>query len=280
MAQFKLLSLCWTVSLVRVQFLLTLSHVLSLWLLDSAVRERFPKLLKLVGNPQCSSVGVTLLACEHTIVVTIRSECVVTFALWLNSILDVVFICLLFKQQDGHVLPPPIGFDLEVAPATLPPSKVWSIFILSSLRCLYLAFILNLFYFKHRLATSALKKSRTSSFASCNSTYSLIFIQHTSSKTKTFRSISSRICLTVQVLQHIWLRRQTAPARRLPWRGSFLPQHSLHPAKRFKVQYTFSLFCHLANHYWLVLNGTIWSFFHMVSIHLPSFSIFLSAEVV
>lgn len=97
-------------------------------MLDSAVRERFPKLLKLVGNPQCSSVGVTLLACEHTIVVTIRSECVVTFALWLNCILDALFICLLFKQQDGHVLPPPIGFDLEVAPATLPPCKVWSNF--------------------------------------------------------------------------------------------------------------------------------------------------------
>ncbi len=241
MAQFKLLSLCWTVSLVRVQFLLTLSLLFCLcdcWTVPFG------------NDPQAAQTGrkstvficwCNIISLRTYIVVTIRSECVVTFALWLNSILDVVFICLLFKQQDGHVLPPPIGFDLEVAPATLPPSKVWSIFILSSLRCLYLAFILNLFYFKHRLATSALKKSRTSSFASCNSTYSLIFIQHTSSKTKTFRSISSRICLTVQVLQHIWLRRQTAPARRLPWRGSFLPQHSLHPAKRFKVQYTFSL---------------------------------------
>uniref|UniRef100_A0A8C1AB20 Nuclear RNA export factor 1b n=3 Tax=Cyprinus carpio TaxID=7962 RepID=A0A8C1AB20_CYPCA len=33
-----------------------------------------------------------------------------------------------YVRLDGHVLPPPIGFDLEVAPATLPPCKVWSIF--------------------------------------------------------------------------------------------------------------------------------------------------------
>uniref|UniRef100_A0A673J1P5 Nuclear RNA export factor 1-like n=1 Tax=Sinocyclocheilus rhinocerous TaxID=307959 RepID=A0A673J1P5_9TELE len=32
-----------------------------------------------------------------------------------------------YVRLDGHVLPPPIGFDLEVAPATLPPCKVWSI---------------------------------------------------------------------------------------------------------------------------------------------------------
>uniref|UniRef100_A0A8C2J0F1 Nuclear RNA export factor 1-like n=1 Tax=Cyprinus carpio TaxID=7962 RepID=A0A8C2J0F1_CYPCA len=29
-----------------------------------------------------------------------------------------------YVRLDGHVLPPPIGFDLEVAPATLPPCKV------------------------------------------------------------------------------------------------------------------------------------------------------------
>uniref|UniRef100_A0A671Q277 Nuclear RNA export factor 1-like n=1 Tax=Sinocyclocheilus anshuiensis TaxID=1608454 RepID=A0A671Q277_9TELE len=44
-----------------------------------------------------------------------------------------------YVRLDGHVLPPPIGFDLEVAPATLPPCKVWSIKLKCSDQCVHVS---------------------------------------------------------------------------------------------------------------------------------------------
>ncbi|KAI4874386.1 hypothetical protein NFI96_013698, partial [Prochilodus magdalenae] len=58
----------------------------------SAIRERFPRLLKLVGHTHISAL----------------SECALMLPLLV---------------ADGHDLPPPIGFDLEVAPPVLPPCK-------------------------------------------------------------------------------------------------------------------------------------------------------------
>lgn len=43
-------------------------------------------------------------------------------------------------KLDGHVLPPPIGFDLEVAPATLPPSKA-SYFCSEEIKNIILCFL-------------------------------------------------------------------------------------------------------------------------------------------
>uniref|UniRef100_A0A8C2IZJ2 Nuclear RNA export factor 1-like n=1 Tax=Cyprinus carpio TaxID=7962 RepID=A0A8C2IZJ2_CYPCA len=99
----------------------------------SAVRERFPKLLKLVGNPQCSSVGVTLLACEHTIVVTLRSEYVVTFTLWYYSIYDSGDRQpLLDAYHDGAAFSLSIPFTLQNASKYSTPSlsfrtKFWTL---------------------------------------------------------------------------------------------------------------------------------------------------------
>lgn len=69
---------------------------------NSAVRERFPKLLRLVSEPH-HAVGLKLPCWGPS------SAC--------HSLLPPL------SPQDGHELPPPIAFDVE-APTTLPPCKV------------------------------------------------------------------------------------------------------------------------------------------------------------